>query len=72
MNKVGLKVDSVNIKKIKNNDTDKKFYFNLLKPSVDDQASIKKCLYIKDKTSMSDKKYEIFRRELNLQEKLSP
>jgi hypothetical protein len=72
MNKVGLKVDSVNIKKIKNNDTDKKFYFNLLKPSVDDQASIKKCLYIKDKTSMSDKKYEIFRRELNLQEKLAP
>jgi hypothetical protein len=29
-------------------------------------------LYIKDKTSVSDQKYEIFRRELNLQEKLSP
>ncbi len=29
-------------------------------------------MYIKDKTSVSDQKYEIFRRELNLQEKLSP
>jgi hypothetical protein len=62
----------VNIKKTKNNDTDKNFYFNSLKPSVDYLASIKKCLYIKDKTSLSEQKYEVFRRELNLQEKLSP
>jgi hypothetical protein len=72
MHKVGLNVDCVNIKKTQNNDTDKNFYFNSLKPSVDYLASIKKCLYIKDKTSLSEQKYEIFRRELNLQEKLSP
>jgi hypothetical protein len=72
MHKVGLNVDCVNIKKTKNNDTDKNFYFNSLKPSVDYLASIKKCLYIKDKTSLSEQKYEVFRRELNLQEKLTP
>jgi hypothetical protein len=60
MNKVGLKDKCVKIKKTKNNDTDKKLYFNLLKPSVDDLASIKKCLYIKDKVHCLIKSMNFF------------
>ena len=60
MNKVGLKVDSVNIKKTKNNDTDKKFYFNLQKPSVDDLASIKNVCISKIKLQYLIKSMKFF------------
>jgi hypothetical protein len=60
MIKVGLKVDCVNIKKTKNNDTDKKFYFNLQKPSVDDLASIKNVCISKIKLQYLIKSMKFF------------
>ena len=60
--KVGLQLDNVIVTKLVINENDKTFHFNVNREvPFNSVITVEKCLYFKDKTSMSDKNYYIFR-----------